>query len=90
LVASDGTVFERASTNAECCSTYSILESEDGTNARSPILVFKEGALQCGGGLMMTYQEWIDSKFINQEGICFEGWRYSKTGIYNKSASEFY
>ena len=86
LVASDGSVFERAITNAECCSEYSILESEDGTNLRWPLLYFKEGTgtFDCAGGTKRTYQEWIDHASDNSNGICVEGWSYFLSGIWKK------
>ena len=81
MVASDGSLFERAITNVECCLTYSILESEDGTKPRWPILIFREGTFECIGGNEQTYQEWIDDASDNNNGICFKGWSYFLAGI---------
>ena len=85
MIASDGTVFERADTNAECCLTNSISKSEDGSNYRWPIVLETS---ECSGGIKKTYQEWID--FVSEDdrfkGICYEGWVYYKTGILFKSA----
>ena len=81
-MSSDGSVFEKANTNAQCCVQYSISKSEDGTNTRWP---FVTGG-QCYGGFKKTFQQWIDkaSSFTNSDGICIEGWLYSKTGTLTK------
>ena len=83
MVASDGSVFERTGTNAECCLTYSISMSEDGTSYRWP-LVGLSG--DCAGGELRTYQEWLDYASELNVPICFEAWRYYKTGTLFKSA----
>merc|ERR1712018_953309 len=57
LYSSDGTRFERASTNAECCSSYSTLMTEDGTDWRWPLVT---GKGDCHGGMKKTFNEWLD------------------------------
>jgi len=86
LVATDGTVLEKSSTNAECCSTNSILESEDGSTWRSP-LVYSHGGtgeLLCTGQRKHTFAQWIDmvASFTGNwgiKGICYNGWMYQKS-----------
>ena len=90
LVASDGTVFERASTNAECCSKgrrNNIPNSEDNSypGFRYPLLTFTEGTFRCWGGFALTYRQWIRKFLKDYEkglyiGVCYEGWRYFKAG----------
>merc|ERR1712018_529056 len=79
LTSSDGTRFERASTNAEWCSTYSILMTEDGTDWRWPLVTDKG---DCHGGMKKNFTEWLDfaveHKHISgMQNICFEGWKYT-------------
>ena len=82
MATSDGTVYEKASTNAECCESRSITESEDGTQWRWPLLYQNDdGTFKCMGGHKKTYQEWVDFAGSRYENICIDGWRYSKTGI---------
>ena len=83
LTSSDGTRFERASTNAECCSSYSILMTEDGTDWRWPLVTDKG---DCHGGMKKTFNEWLDfaveHKHISgMQNICFEGWMYTMSGM---------
>ena len=86
MVTSDGTVFEKASTNVECCETSSITESEDGAQWRWPTVYQNDdGTFQCMGGKKKTYQEWVDLAGLIGDDICIDGWRYSRTGIVNNT-----
>ena len=89
LVASDGTVSEKSSTNANCClrSANSIDESTDGSRYRWPMLYSRNGKLKCSGGMKKTFQEWIDYAARGfREGICYKGWRYQEVqGAYSKN-----
>ena len=81
MVASDGTVFEKSSTNADCClkSSSSISESTDGSRYKWPMLNLRNGKLKCSGGMKKTFQEWIDFAATGfREGICYKGWRYQE------------
>jgi len=78
LVATDGTDLEKSSTNADCCSTNSILGSEDGSTWRSPLV---SGELLCNGVRKHTFAQWIDmaAKITGKwgiKGICYKGWMY--------------
>ena len=85
MESSDGTTFVKASTNADCCTSYSISRTEDGTNWRWPLLSGDEGSFECHGGIKKTFDEWLD--FMVQykhmsafQNICVEGWRYTMSG----------
>ena len=79
MVASDGTVFERGSTNAQSCTrvNYSISKSENGTSRRWPILT-GQGQYDFTGGFKLKYQDWLDIASGSFYGICYDGWRYVK------------
>jgi len=82
LIASDGTVLEKSSTNANCCSENSISGAEDGSTPRwSLAWISKMGELTCHGGMKQTFAEWIDmaAGFLSGEGICYRGWSYVKS-----------
>ena len=40
--------------------------------------------LQCQGGFRYTYQQWLDLA-VSYEGICVDGFEYTKKGIFIKS-----
>ena len=81
MVASDGTVFKRASNNEECCLKSSISTSENGAQYGWPFLP------GCMGSGKRTFQEWINDAALYRDtsGICVDGWRYLKKGILIKS-----
>ena len=90
LVSSDGTVFHKDSTNAQCCvqKQSSISKLEDGTHPRwrwplvaRSVKLLGNGSFECRGGHRQSYQEWLDMAAQDDMGICVDGWRFSKAGI---------
>jgi len=83
LVATDGTDLEKSSKNADCCSTNSILGSEDGSTWRSPLVSSHGGTgeLLCNRKRKHTFAQWINmaAKMTGKygiKGICYKGWMY--------------
>ena len=81
---SDGTIIERATTNAPCCVTHSISPKENGSQWRWPEVLGEERHFLCtGGDELRNFQEWIDD-YVRKvttlngqlQGICINEWRY--------------
>ena len=78
LISTTGVIMERANKNTDCCSTSSILASEDGTSLRSPLARHDSGCVYSSSE--KTFQEWVDYTVLNYEhggyGLCIDRWRY--------------
>ena len=94
LVSTEGVVFKAAKTNRKCCGKESIVEQDNGTEYRQPIVYYKNRQTKCVGLNLeskgrATFQRWIDvalHHFIGVNGtdfrgICYKHWRYEPQGM---------
>ena len=66
----DGKVYAPAFDSVpECCSTFSLNGSENGTQIAWPCVYTRDGVQGCTGGSRKTFEEWVQV-CMNFDGIC--------------------